>query len=362
MKGRGKGGLSRTRASASAAQRTSIGGRVDTRNKKEGTPTSKKRWRAPKKRTRLGVRHASKYLDRRKRRAAAGQVTADAATDHPQKQEHRETAFQAGYDLGHYEGGEQLLEHSVPHHLLLPEVSLREVIAAGIDVLSPRMLPLIGVHEVFAEMEQAIQAEQPCAVVRLGDGELLALSQEVVYDGPTVLHEGKFLPYAGVTPPDLMARDQLALAVQHAQIVGVPLSRRKHFQPLLHPVLRGHGIHPGSLRMTTSTINYGLYQEGLLLRLLAGRKLLLIGNAAPPLAVLLQERGYTVSGIISPVNGFPDIERVMSEVRDAVFDLALVSAGIPAVVICWRIAAERGKVALDFGHMADTIVKGQVVL
>jgi hypothetical protein len=114
--------------------------------------------------------------------------------------------------------------------------------------------------------------------------------------------------------------------------------------------------------MTNSTINYGLYQAGLLTQLLTGRKLLVIGNAASELARVLTGRGYVVSGIISPVKGFPDIERVMAELRDSEFDLALVSAGIPAVILCWRIAVERGKVALDFGHMADMIVNGKYTL
>ena len=97
-------------------------------------------------------------------------------------------------------------------------------------------------------------------------------------------------------------------------------------------------------------------------RLLQGRKLLIIGNAAPELAHVLTGHGFIITGIISPVNGFADIERVMVEVRDIEFDLALVSAGIPAVMISYRIAAERGKVALDFGHLADAIVKGTVIL
>ncbi|WP_258171448.1 hypothetical protein [Paenibacillus sp. R14(2021)] len=49
----------------------------------------------------------------------------------------------------------------------------------------------------------------------------------------------------------------------------------------------------------------------------------------------------------------------MREVRQTDFDLALVSAGIAAVILCTRIAGELGKAVLDFGHMADGIVKGQ---
>ncbi|WP_258881601.1 GT-D fold domain-containing glycosyltransferase [Paenibacillus sp. sptzw28] len=320
-----------------------------------------KRTYSSKKRTRLGVRPVSKGQHRRLRKQSNGKLRQETYVE-TEAHDHRESAFTAGYELGKYEGGEQWLEQLVPANVLLPEVTLQEVIAAGVERLRPMLYPLIDVQDVYAEMEQAIVSDRPCAVVRLGDGELLALSQGGVYDVETVKREGRFLPYAGVDPPDFAARDQLALAVRHAQIVGVPQSRRKHFQPLLHPVLRSHDIDAGSLRMTNSTINYGLYQAGLLTQLLTGRKLLVIGNAASELARVLTGRGYTVSGVISPVKGFPDIERVMAELRDSDFDLALVSAGIPAVILCWRIAAERGKVALDFGHMADMIVNGNYTL
>ncbi|MBP3962014.1 succinyl-CoA synthetase [Paenibacillus sp. DLE-14] len=273
-----------------------------------------------------------------------------------------DNAFTAGYELGKYEGGELLLEQVLPMNLLLPEVRLQDVIALGAEHLRPRCLPLMDVHEVYAEMEQAIHERRPCAVVRLGDGELLTLAQDAVYDTATIQREGTFLPYAGVNPPDLLARDQLLHAIRHAHVVGVPLARRKHFHPLLHPVFRAHHLDPATLRMTNSTVNYGLSQTGLLGSLLAGKQLLVIGNAAPALAHMLSERGFIVSGLISPVRGVRDVERVILESRHVEFDLALVSAGIAAVMICTRIAHERGKTALDFGHMADAIVKGQVAL
>ncbi|NBD26516.1 hypothetical protein GT019_21805 [Paenibacillus sp. T1] len=250
----------------------------------------------------------------------------------------------------------------MPIHQLLPEISLREIIALGAEQVRPHCHPLMDVHEVFMEMEAAVHERRPCAVVRLGDGELLTLAQEVVYDPATIQREGAFLPYAGVNPPDLRARDQLAQAVREAHIVGVPLSRRKHFQPLLHPVLRGHGIAPGDLRMTHSAVNYDLHQAGLLGRLLTGKQLLVIGNLAPALGHLLSARGFAVTGTISPVRGVDDIERVMQEVRGIDFNLALVSAGIAAVMICTRIAGELGRTALDFGHMADGIVRGKYAL
>lgn len=261
-----------------------------------------------------------------------------------------------------FAAGEELFEKAMPYGVILPDIGLRDVIAAGVERLLPLGIRLMNTSEVYAELEAAIRDRAPYSVVRLGDGELMALAQDIVIPAEQTAAQATFLPYAGVTPPDIASRNLLATAIRQATIVGVPLSRRKQFQPLLYPVLRGHHLDVRTMRLTTSTINYGLYQEGLLQRLLQGKNLLLIGNASPALAELMQSRGYRVTGVIAPVRGMADIDRVVMEAGGVDFDLALVAAGIPAVVIASRIAAELGRAALDFGHLADGIIKRELSL
>ncbi|AGA57322.1 hypothetical protein Theco_1150 [Thermobacillus composti KWC4] len=266
-------------------------------------------------------------------------------------------SIEEALERGRYEGGELLLEQAVPAGFTLGDLTLQDVIAAGVDALRPRLLPLIDAAGVFHEFEAALAEGRTLSVVRLGDGELLALSHDRVYEAAVVRGEAPFLAGAGMAVPDHAARDRLAAAVRQASIVGVPLSRRRHYGPLLGPALAGNGIDIRSLRLTESTINYSLYQTGLLARLMQGRRLLVIGNAAPGMAARLAAAGYAVTGVISPVRGFADIDRVIGEAaaaRDS-YDLALVAAGIPAVVIAAALAAEFGKAALDFGHLADHI-------
>jgi len=261
-----------------------------------------------------------------------------------------------------FAAGEELYEKALPHGVILPDIGLQDVIAAGVERLLPLGIRLTSTAEVFDELENAIRDRTPYSVVRLGDGELMTLAQDIVMPAEQTAVQAAFLPYAGVTPPDIASRDLLASAIRQATIVGVPLSRRKQFQPLLFPVLRGHHLDIRSMRITSSTINYSLYQEGLLQRLLQGKKLLLIGNASPGLAGILSAGGFWVTGVIAPVRGMADINRVVMEAGAADFDLALVAAGIPAVVIASRIAAELGKAAVDFGHLADGITKRELSL
>ncbi|MNJ74948.1 hypothetical protein D3C77_719600 [compost metagenome] len=73
-------------------------------------------------------------------------------------------------------------------------------------------------------------------------------------------------------------------------------------------------------------------------------------------------RGYDISGVISPVQGIGDVHRIVNQAAPLDFDIALVAAGIAAVVICTRIAREQGRVALDMGHLADLFVKEEAAL
>ena len=309
-------------------------------------------------RSRFARRKAAVRLRRRQRTTGAVRAAgASRAAAAPDRAETGRCAAWIGEALerGRYEGGELLLEQAAPPGFSLGDLTLQDVIAAGVDALRPRLLPLIDAVGVFREFEAALAEGRPLSVVRLGDGELLALAHDTVYEAEAVRREAPFLASAGMSVPDHAARERLAAAVRQASIVGVPLSRRKHFGPLLGPALAGNGIDIRSLRLTESTINYSLYQTGLLARLLQGRRALVIGNAAPGMAERLTQAGFAVTGVIAPVRGFADIDRVIGEaaaIRDH-YDVALVAAGIPAVVIASQLAAQFGKAALDFGHLAD---------
>jgi len=308
--------------------------------------------RMGRRRFRFGGRRAAVRL---RRRPAAGSAGVEAVRESGPAP--AAALIEEALERGRYEGGELLLERAVPAGFTLGDLTLQDVIAAGVDVLRPRLLKLIDAAGVFQEFEAALAERRPLSVVRLGDGELLALAHDAVYEAELVRREAPFLAGAGMNVPDHAARARLADAVRQASIVGVPLSRRRHFGPLLGPALAANGVDIRSLRLTESTINYSLYQTGLLARLLQGRRVLAVGNAAPGLAARLMQAGFAVTGVIAPVRGFADIDRVICEAaaaRDS-FDLALVAAGIPAVVIVSALAAQLGKAALDFGHLADHI-------
>ncbi|MDU4696606.1 MAG: GT-D fold domain-containing glycosyltransferase [Paenibacillus sp.] len=272
----------------------------------------------------------------------------------------RAAAFEEGYREGLFEGGEAKLGRLIPRHTLLPELRVDDVIAAGFTAVAGRLHPLLPPSGVFAAADGALREGRPLSVVRLGDGELITLAHGTVISTEEALRWGAFLPYAGVQLPDPAAREALAAAVRAADIIGVPESRHPSYQGLLFPVLRHYGIDYRALRMTTSTVNYELNASGLLTRLMYGRRVLLIGNQAEALAGFLGQRGVHVVGWLAPVQGVADAPAVAMRVRECPdFDLALVSAGVAAVMICAWLSLELGKVALDMGHLADKLIKGE---
>lgn len=271
-----------------------------------------------------------------------------------------QNGYESGYNQGLYAGGEGLVEAALPPLMTLPNCKAEDVVTAGVEKLIPAHgRPLADPAAVFERLMAAMDGHAPLSVVRLGDGEALALAQDAAMSVEQVQREGHFLPYAGVDVPDLEARNALANAIRGAHLVGIPISRKPNFQPLLSAAFRAHGIDISGMQLTSSVINYQLYERGFLGRLLDRRKVLLVGDKAPAFAEWLHPYGVHVVGAIAPVNGVKDVPRVMKEIEPIHFDIALVSAGIAAVLIAQQIAGQLGKVAIDFGHLADRMMLGE---
>ncbi|WP_426448795.1 GT-D fold domain-containing glycosyltransferase [Paenibacillus sp. S-38] len=267
--------------------------------------------------------------------------------------------YDEGYGKGLYAGGDAIVDLTLPFDAILPEVSIVEIVEAGVEQLRSRQFLLQSTEQIAERIQGALDRREPFSLVRVGDGEVLTLAQELALPIDEVRSKGAFLGYAGVDVPDLAARDQLAASLRAATVVGIPKLRNFTYQPLAFKALQAHGIDYRQLSLTHSLVNYYLHQQGYLGGLLRGRRVLLAGNVMKPLAEVLTENGILVSAVVTPVNGVKDIPRVMEEIRGCSFDIALVSSGIAAVTIAERIASEMGLVALDFGHLADELGKRQ---
>ncbi|MBA1336869.1 MAG: hypothetical protein HPY66_3305 [Firmicutes bacterium] len=217
---------------------------------------------------------------------------------------------------------------------------------------------ILDTNQVYEYVKNSLKNKEKASVVRIGDGEALTLAQQVVLPWKQVASHG-FLRYAGVKVPDFKGRDALALSIKQADIVGVPINMMPNFLPLTVKAFKAHNIDLNKMKLTNACINYFLYNTGKLKSIVIDEKprVLIIGNKGKELSRVLKRAGANVVGVISPVSGLNDIDRVVRSALKQNFDLALVAAGVPAVIICERIANGKGKVALDIGHVANNIVK-----
>ncbi len=266
--------------------------------------------------------------------------------------------FANGKDEGVYEAAEIWIEKALPPNTMLADVAMEQLIAAGLEQYKASWFPVNPPAEIGEQLLQAVQSGTPYGLIRLGDGELLTMAQETAMEDSEIRRIGFFLPYAGVEIPDRTARDRLLTGMREADAIGIPLSRKRAYQPLLLQVLRAHGLDYRSLPLTHSLVNYELYRQGYINRLLDAGRVLVIGNLAQDVADKLRSNGNRVSGAVQPVRGMADVPRVLSDIEKHAFDFALVSAGIAAIPIVTHIRSVLGKVAIDFGHMSDRYVKG----
>ncbi|MBD7969715.1 GT-D fold domain-containing protein [Paenibacillus gallinarum] len=263
------------------------------------------------------------------------------------------------YREGLYSGGEALVEKWMPDGMLLPDVTCEDIIQAGLEYYRSHMLQLAGTSEIRDLLWTAIVEKRPLSLVRLGDGELLSLAYDTVMSPAEVDELGAFLPYAGVPVPDASVQISLIDAIKTADYIGVPVSRKPAFQMLMFRLFKHYQLPIREMRLTTSTINYSLYHTGYMIPLLYGRRILLIGNKAVSAAQVLRGKGINVTGTIYPVSDFSGIDQVLASCSKYEYDIALVAAGVPAVVICQRIASTYGKVAIDIGHVVDEMINNE---
>jgi hypothetical protein len=213
--------------------------------------------------------------------------------------------------------------------------------------------PLAPVNEVLAKIKRALLTRRPFSLVRLGNGEALALAHGVLVPMEQM---PEWLAYAGVRLPDETARRELLNAVKTADMVGVSTDRANwDCAPLLGRVFAHYNLRPRSL--TDAAINWQLHRLDRLYQLLHGAPVVLVSRVAPAAAPILQKKGVNITSVVT-LEGLADIPRAENQILSGPpFRVALVAAGIPATILCPRLARQTSCVAIDYGHVINDLLK-----
>ena len=94
-------------------------------------------------------------------------------------------------------------------------------------------------------------------------------------------------------------------------------------------------------------------------KVLKDRKIAIVGRRAAEASYVFKDRGIDIM-YTTGLEGCDEIEEVykdLSKRKD--WEIALLSAGIPATILAPRLAKKTNKVAIDFGHALDMIIDGE---
>jgi hypothetical protein len=206
---------------------------------------------------------------------------------------------------------------------------------------------LMPVKEVAEAFRLAIAQQKPISLVNVGDGEMYFVAyKEIPYFGKAdqIWAKSKYFQYL----TDQTLKDEILDGIIHSDIIGL----HAHWKPTV-AFLDHYSAIPTN-RLCDGYIGRGLHFSGLLYEICKGHRVYLVGNHVHFLLPALEKYQITVAGSTS-VNYFEDIPRVKAELSRADFDLAIISAGIPSLILAPWISTTLHRPALDFGGVVHLI-------
>jgi hypothetical protein len=204
---------------------------------------------------------------------------------------------------------------------------------------------LMSVPQVARTFQKAMEEKEAISLVNLGDGEIIFIAYQRLpgFD--------KWPSPSGIDPyfkfvSDQSIRDALVEGVVHSQIVAMPAYLYTGNWPAAEKVLEHFSI-PTS-RICDSNMGRLLHSAGLLYEILENKRVYLVGNHILNLLPILEKHHIEMAGHTT-VDFFEDIPRVKAEISKADFDMALLSAGMPTLILAPWIKETLNRCALDFG-------------
>ena len=221
---------------------------------------------------------------------------------------------------------------------------------------------LLSELEVLRRIHKALRHKKPFSLVRIGDGENIVLAQGKFLTNQEIrqsywVQQGLRTGGKGVELPNLTLRNRMLNGIKEADIVGIC---RRHNDEVAAP--------PRFKRVLTNKIfDYYRLRPPALCYVFCNRKMvayryfwkilhryrtLLISKWADQYARRIKDK-YTslppqIAGTID-FQHYDQIPTVLKMVGKFDFDLALISAGVNAVILAPAIAKRYRKVAIDFG-------------
>ena len=215
---------------------------------------------------------------------------------------------------------------------------------------------LLDNRKVIRLLDQAIKQNRGFSLARFGIGEISYLSYPA--NGLLVQEFKRYESYAGVSHAPELIRRELVRALRDTDIAGLIAPwRLDPWAKQTRTVLEQLKFMP--TKSCCAWIMQSLLDEGTLWPWLSDKKVFLVGRRSKEAEIVFREQGIQITGSIG-LNGYDELIRVQNELQsNQEWEIALISAGIPATILAPRIAKSTQKVAIDFGHALDMILDGE---
>lgn len=200
------------------------------------------------------------------------------------------------------------------------------------------------------EVIEAIKNKKPYSWIRIGDGEIVFLQQEYVRSIDQIRKSVGWSSannYCGASIPNLELRDRLIEAIKNSNLVGVfqgdPDTMNCFKVINISPRNIFYAFDNVFLPMNATFVNHVILKN----------RIYLVGSKSKYYAQKFKEiLGIDVVGV-STISDYSEINKVMHEMSEVEFDVALVSAGVNAKIICYEMSKKDNRVYLDMGHAWD---------
>ncbi|WP_234117234.1 GT-D fold domain-containing protein [Clostridium hydrogenum] len=209
----------------------------------------------------------------------------------------------------------------------------------------------IYLDEVLDAITSSLNLKKPYSLVRFGHAEMAVLSYKF-YRNPGFEY---YYKYDGITELSENITLRLSNSFRNANLVGMTNHTPKD-NKLLKDIMNYYKL--SFPVVCNAWINEEMRKSEDFFDILRTRKVVIVGRRAKEAAEKFRGLGVNVVSNIGH-EGFDQIPMTMKAISDMPdFDIALISAGVPATIMCPEVAKMTGKVAIDFGSAIDVLVDG----
>ncbi|HHX76791.1 MAG TPA: hypothetical protein GX697_00350 [Firmicutes bacterium] len=217
--------------------------------------------------------------------------------------------------------------------------------------------------------------KRPLSVVSLGVSETFVLAQYNLLSYKEFMKHAEIRVAAlgkkrgqqhrGIRFPNVNARDNLVRSLKQADIVGYnTLIKDMHSGLLTEIAFEYYDLWPKYTYESYIRRVIMFSQARKFAEMLKGRKVLLIASYADEVRAALERKwqkqlGFSIAGAVK-IYEYEEIPQTINLIRKLDFDLALVAAGVNAIIINVYIAKEMGKVAFDLGQGMESLITGKI--